>query len=169
VANNLGTYFRERRQQRGLSLGQLARLVGYENVSKGCNRITRFERQGAVTEGLLLQLAEALGIDRPTVEDLLEEDRQERLRDWEEWVNGPVPMRLIVRFAAAVYGTASLPEGVTTPEQAERYACAYAREHGRRVCLAVSRRLSVWIDREGRVEARTEATPDAPNAPFMRV
>ena len=52
---------------------------------------------------------------------------------------------------------------------AHAFACAYAREHGRRVCLALSRRLSVWINREGRVEARTEATPDTPNVPYMRL
>jgi transcriptional regulator with XRE-family HTH domain len=169
MADHLGTYFRERRQQRGLGLGQLARLVGYRNVSKGSNRIARLEREGAVTADLLLRLAEALDIDLSTVEDLLEEDRQERLREWEAWVSQPVPMRLIVRLTAAVYGTVALPEGVTTPGQAEAFARAYARQHRRRVCLALSRRLSVWIDREGRVQARTEATPDVPNVPYMRV
>jgi hypothetical protein len=99
----------------------------------------------------------------------MERDRQGRLRAWEEWVRQPVPKRLIVRYMPAVYGTVALPEGVTTPEQAEAFARAYAREHGRRVCLAVSRRLSVWVGEDGRVEARTEATPDTPNAPFMRL
>jgi transcriptional regulator with XRE-family HTH domain len=168
MADHLGTYFHERRQQRGLGLGQLARLVGYRNVSKGSNRIARLEREGAVAEDLLLRLAKALGIDLPTVEGLMEKDRQERLRQWEQWVNEPVPMRLIVRYMPAVYGTLALPEGVTTPEQAEAFARQYARQHGRRVCLALSRRLSVWIDREGRVQARTEATPDVPNVPYMR-
>jgi transcriptional regulator with XRE-family HTH domain len=125
VTNHLGGYFKERRGKRGLGLGQLARLLGYRNVSKGSNRIARFERGGAVTEDLLLRLAEALGIDLATVEGLLEEDRQERLREWEAWVNEPVPMRLIVRYMPAVYGRVALPEGVTTPEQAEWYACAY--------------------------------------------
>jgi transcriptional regulator with XRE-family HTH domain len=169
MSNHLSDYFRERRQQRGLSLGELARLLGYKNVSKGANRISRFEREGAVSEDLLLQLAEALGIDLPTVEGLLEKDRREYLQQWEEWVNEPLPMRLIVRYMPAVYGTVALPAGVTTPERAEAFACAYAREHGRRVCLALSRRLSVWINGEGRVEARTEATPDTPNTPSMRL
>jgi transcriptional regulator with XRE-family HTH domain len=169
VSNHLGDYFKEQRDKRGLSLGQLARLLGYRNVSKGSNRIARLEREGAASEDLLLHLAEALGIDLATVERLLERDRQERLREWEEWVNEPVPMRLIVRYLPAVYGRVALPEGVTTPEQAEKFARAYARQHGRRVCLALSRRLSVWINKEGRVEARTEATPDAPNTPYMRL
>ena len=33
---------------------------------------------------------------------------------------------------------------------------------------AVSRRLSVWVGEDGRAEARTEATPDGPNVPYMR-
>jgi transcriptional regulator with XRE-family HTH domain len=169
MTNHLGGYFRERRQQRGLSLGQLARLLGYRTVSKGANRIARLEREGAVTEDLLLRLAGVLSIDLPTVEGLLERDRQDRLRAWEEWVSQPVPIRLIVRYAPAVYGSVALPEGVTTPVEAEAFACAHARQHGRRVSLAVSRRLSVWVGEDGRVEARTEATPDRPNTPFLRL
>jgi transcriptional regulator with XRE-family HTH domain len=169
MANHLGDHFKEQRDKRGLSLGQLARLLGYRNTSKGSNRIARLEREGAVTADLLLRLAGVLGIDLPTIEELTERDRQERLREWEGWVSQPVPIQLVVRYMPAVYGTVALPEGVTTPEQAEAFARAYAREHGRRVCLAVSRRLSVWVNSEGRVEARTEATPDGPNTPFMRL
>jgi transcriptional regulator with XRE-family HTH domain len=169
MSNHLGDYFRERRQQRGLGLGQLARLLGYRNVSKGANKISRFEREGYATADLLPRLAGALGIDLPTVEGLLERDGQERLREWEEWVSQPVPIQLVVRYMPAVYGRVTLPEGITTPEQAEAFAREYARQHRRQVCLAVSRRLSVWVGTDGRVEARTEATPDTPNTPFMRL
>ena len=33
----------------------------------------------------------------------------------------------------------------------------------------VSRRLSVWIDGQGEIEARTEAIPGEPNVPFIEV
>jgi transcriptional regulator with XRE-family HTH domain len=118
MTNHLRDYFRGRRQRRGLSLGQLARLLGYRNVSKGSNRIARFERAGAVPADLLLHLADALGIDPPTVEDLLERDRQGRLRGWEAWVSEPVPIRLIVRYMPAVYGQVALPEG--SPRRSRR-------------------------------------------------
>jgi hypothetical protein len=144
-------------------------MVGYRNVSKGANKIVRFEREGRVTEELLTRLAAALHIDPPTVEGLIERDRQNYLQEWEEWVNLPVPMQLIVKYIPAVYGTVDLPETVETPEQAEAFARAYAKHNKRQVCLAVSRRLSVWIDRQGQVYARTEATPDGPNVPFMRL
>jgi transcriptional regulator with XRE-family HTH domain len=169
MTTNLGRYFRAQRIDRGLSLGQIARMVGYRNVSKGANRIARFERDGIVNELLLIHLAEALEIDLPTVEDLMEQDRQEYLRAWEAWVNQPVPMCLVVKYLPAVYGSKELPEGVKTPEDAEKYACDYARRNRRQVCLAVSRRLSVWVNKEGEVEARTEATPEQPNMPYMRL
>src|SRR5262249_7336650 len=143
--------------------------IGYHNVSKGSNKIIRFEREGVITEELLARLADALHIELPTVEQLIEQDRQERLREWEEWVNQPVPMCLVVKYMPAVYGTVPLPEEVTMPEQAEAFACEYAKEHRRQACLAVSRRLSIWIDTEGQVCARTEAKPDCPNVPFMQL
>jgi transcriptional regulator with XRE-family HTH domain len=167
--NHLGSFFHNQRISQGLSLGQLARMVGYGNVSKGANKIVRFERDGIITEELLARLADALGIDLPTVERLIEQDRQEHLRAWEEWVSQPVPMQLIVRYVAAFYGRVKLPEEITTHEQAEAFAREYAKQHRLKVCLAVSRRHSVWIDAEGQVYARTEATPDDPNVPYMRL
>jgi hypothetical protein len=78
-------------------------------------------------------------------------------------------MCLIVRYLAAVYGTVPLPEEIAKHEQAEAFASEYAKQNGRRVCLALSRRHSVWIDAQGQVYARTEARPDQPNTPFMRL
>jgi transcriptional regulator with XRE-family HTH domain len=169
MSNYLGSYFREQRLQQGLSLGQLARLIGYCNVSKGANKIVSFEREGVISEELLARLAEALAIDFATVETLIDQDRQEYLQEWEMWVIEPVPMQLIAKIIPAVYARVQLPETVTTREQGEAFACAYAKEHRRQVCLAVSRRLSIWIDKEGQVYARTEARPDSPNVPFMRL
>jgi hypothetical protein len=162
-------YFRKQRERQGLGLGQLARLVGYRNVSKGANKLIRLEREGIIEEQLLVRLAETLGIEVPTVQSLMEQDRQEHLQAWETWVNQPVPMQLIVKYIPAVYGRVPIPEVVQTPDQAEAFARQYARQHGRRVCLAISRRLSIWIDQNGDVEARTEATPDYPNVPYMRL
>ena len=117
----------------------------------------------------LVNVAEALALDWTTVERLAEEDRQELLREWERWVSEPVPMYLVVRLMAAIYVRIGLPAEVTTPEQAEAWACGFAHQHRCRVCLVVSRRWSVWIDADGQVEARTEARPGEPNMPLMRV
>ena len=78
-------------------------------------------------------------------------------------------MCLVVRLMAAVYVRKDLPAEVTTPKEAEAWARAFARQHRFRVCLVVSRRISVWIDAQGQVEARTEATLGHPNLPFMQL
>jgi transcriptional regulator with XRE-family HTH domain len=169
MTSHLGSYFRQRRLQRGLSLGELARLVGYRNVSKGSNKITRFESTGMVKEDLLVNLAEALSIDLEQIEQLAERDRQERLRAWEVWVSQPVAMHMIVRLRASVYACKPLPPEISTHEQAEAFACEYARQHRVRVCLILSRRHSAWIDIGGQVYDRTEATPSNPSPHIMRL
>jgi hypothetical protein len=43
---HLAEHFKRRRQEMGLSMAQLARTVGYRNVSKGVRRIAAFEEAG---------------------------------------------------------------------------------------------------------------------------
>jgi hypothetical protein len=118
---------------------------------------------------LLVSVAEALDLDWAIVERLIEDDNNERLRAWEQWASEPVPMCLIVRLMAAVYVRRALPTEITMPDDAEAWACGFARQHRWRVCLVLSRRWSVWIDAEGQIEARTEARPGEQNMPFMEV
>jgi hypothetical protein len=165
----LGVFIRAERLRDGRTLGQLARLVGYRNVSKGARRLACLEHTGTATPDLLVNIAEALILDRTTLERLAEQDRKDRLREWERWVSEPVPMQMVVRLMAAIYVRMGLPAEVTTPEQAEAWACGFAHRHRCRVCLVVSRRLSVWIDGQGEIEARREAIPGEPNMPLMQV
>ena len=169
MTSELGTFFRQQRLQQGLTLGQLARLVGYKNIGKGANKITRFEATGVVKEDLLIALAEVLGIDLAQIEELMEQDRLERLRRWEEWINQPVQMQMIVRLTHTVYLSKPLPPGITIHSQAESFACEYAKKHRFRVCLVLSRRHSAWINAAGQVESRIEATLDQPDLPFKRL
>jgi transcriptional regulator with XRE-family HTH domain len=164
----LSSHFKSQRLSQNLSSGDLARLVGYKNISKGSNRIIQFEREGVIHDDLLIKLAKALGIDWATVEELAQQDRQEHIEAWTRWADEPVPMRLVVRLMATIYSNCSLPEEISTPEEAEKYACALARLRKMRICLVVSRRKSVWIGADGVVERRSEATPfGAPNLPWM--
>lgn len=98
--SHLGTFRRNERIQRGMSLVQLAKLVGYRNISKGVRGLTRLEVEGAFKEkdDLLVRVVEALGVELPVAQHLLEQDQQEHLRAWEAWVSEPFPMRLIVRY-----------------------------------------------------------------------
>lgn len=167
MPSKLGEHFRTERERKGLTLGQLARLAGYRNASKGARRISVFEREGMVKEDLLVKLAEALKIDWLTVLDLEEQDRRAYLAEWERWASETVPMVLVARLIPAVYKQVPLPPEVTTQEAAESFAREFAMEHAWRCCLVVSRRLSVWIGKDGEIEARTEAKPGQPNMPGM--
>jgi len=119
---------------------------------------------------LLIKLAKALEINWATVEELAEQDRQEHIEAWNKWADKPVPMRLVIKWIPAVYSERLLPEEITTPEEAEGYACDQARQLKKYVCLVVSRRKSVWIDADGIVLRRTEATPfGGPNEPWMEL
>jgi hypothetical protein len=91
MATDLAIYFQAQRLARGLRLGQLARLLGYRNVTKRAHRIVRFEREGVINEPLLGHLAGVLRVDVHTVAQLIEQDRQEYLWAWEAWVNELVP------------------------------------------------------------------------------
>jgi hypothetical protein len=166
---NLGSFIRSERVGRGLTLGQLARLVGYRNLNKGARRIACLEQTGMATSDLLVNVAEALDLDWTTVERLADEDRQKRLREWERWASEPVPMYLVIRLMAAVYARQTLPSEIETAVEAEAWACDIARRRRCRVCLVLSRRWSVWIDADGQVEAKTEARPGEPNLPSMQV
>ncbi len=168
MESRVGEFIRLQRCKRGLSRGALARLIGYCNVSKGSRRLACLENTGMAKPDLLVNIAEALDLDWTVVERLMEADHMERLHAWEAWASEPVPICLVIRVMSAVYTRKVLPTDITA-DDAETLACRFARKHRLRVCLVLSRRHSVWVDAYGHVEARTEATPDAPNVPYMEV
>jgi hypothetical protein len=55
------------------------------------------------------------------------------------------------------------------PESAEAYASRLARERRLQVCLVLSRRITVYIDMNGDIIVRQEATLDVPCAPYRVV
>ena len=81
----------------------------------------------------------------------------------------PVPNYVQSMKAAAVYSSKELPEDVTTLGEAEGIAAETAREHNKKVCLVWTRRLSIWFDEQGQMTARTEASPESSNIPYMRL
>ncbi len=76
MQSHLASHFKAVRLERGLTAEQLARRIGAENVRKAMSRIGRFEAGGKVSDDLLALLADALDIDLPTVEALVEQDRR---------------------------------------------------------------------------------------------
>jgi len=165
--SHLADYLSNLRQKQHLSYRDLAIKLGYANLEKGCRRIQAFEDSSGETKpkDLPQKLASLLGADPQQMNQMIDLDKAE----WEAWLDEPVPMRLIIRYMAVVCAEEPIPATITTPAEAEAYAKQVAVEKHRRVCLVVSRRLSVWIDEKGEVDIRTKARPDRPNEPYMQI
>jgi hypothetical protein len=80
--------------------------------------------------------------------------RQQRLN---EQASEPFQPYLVVRYVATICGWHVLPEDIQNADDAEQYACDFAREHRWRVRLVLSRRQVVWISACGEVVRREEA------------
>ena len=169
MKSKLAEHFHQARLDKGLKLGQLARLAGYKNVAKGARRIEALERHGNVHADLRNKLADLLGIDHMTVDRLMDEDQRQFLAEWNAWASEPIRPYLIIRYMAAVYSHRELPEEIQSAEEAEAYATNVARTRHFRCCLVLSRRISVWIAADGTLEGVTEAVPGEPNTPVMRI
>jgi len=167
--SHLSNYFRRRRLEKKLPLSHLAAAAGYRNISKGCSRIDQLEKRGRIHPDLLGKLAAVLGIDPEMVEHLIEQDRRCFFEEWNKWVNERITPFLLIRLIPAIYRREFLSESITTVEEAEAHAGEVARHWKRYVCLVWTRKLSVWIDEKGEIYSRTEARPNYPNEPLMRL
>lgn len=78
---HLPKLFRRVRQTKGIKLAQLARMVGYRNIAKGANRITRFEERGEVSHELLDKLTLALDVNAQDFDDAIEQDLTQRMNE----------------------------------------------------------------------------------------
>jgi hypothetical protein len=170
MTTHLARYFHERRLQKGLKLSAVALRVGYRrtdrSLSHGCNRLHRFETTGDVDVRLFKKLMAVLEIDQATVNGLLQED----LEVWLKWANEPIRPYLVVRLMPAIYSQGELPDEIRSAEEAQRYASEFAKEHRLRVCLVLSRRVSVYFADDGSFQYASEAVPGGePNQPYTKI
>ncbi len=140
----LSEHFRHVREKERIPLSTLARVLGYSNLSKGANRIRRFEETGELPPYLLLPLATALGISLATLRDLKAQERQAR----EQWASEPVDPYLVIRLMPAICGKKELPKGISR-ERAERTASVIARRRKMKVALIWDRKTSIPYDEHG--------------------
>lgn len=170
MSSKLGAFVRAQRITKGFTLGQLAREVGYWNIGKGTNRLHKFETTGEVHPDLLVKVGNVLGLDPGVVQELINQDHQEFLQEWNQWADEPIRPHLVCKVIPGVYLRRQLPDDALTPAAAEVYASGFAKDHASahwEVCLVLSRRKSVWFDTQGQVKWRSEARPGVPNSPFM--
>jgi hypothetical protein len=142
MSTNLSRYFQQKRLDRGLMPGHLARLAGCVNVPKNGSRIRQFELTGSIGREISEKVSAVLEIDPATIEQLIEQDRREFFQAWLAWVSEPIKPYLVIRLMAAIYSSRALPPEITTLEEAEKWASGIAGEMKKRCCLVWSRRIS---------------------------
>ena len=169
MSTNLSRFFKQKRIALGLRLPDVARRCGYTNLSRGSNRIDRFEQGGEIHPDLYVKLAAALGIDEQTCDRLNAEDAQQARREWLAYINEPIEPHIVFRAIPGVFIGKDLPEGCETIEEMEASASDFARRSGKLVWLIVSRKLSIRYNTDGSQRSVEEATPDHPNTPTMRL
>ena len=169
MSTNLSRYFQQKRLDRSLKPGQLARLAGCVNFPKNGNRIRTFELSGSIGQELFERIAAVLEIAPATIDQLVEQDRSEFFQAWLAWVSEPIKPYLVIRLMAAIYSSRAVPPEITTMEEAEEWASGIAGEIKKRCCLVWSRRISSWFSEDGTLTQRTEAVPGEPNMPWIKV
>ena len=98
MSTHLSRFFRQRREARKLSFGDLARQLGYTNVAKGANKIIKFERDGNIPPDLFRKQAAVLEISAEDIRRCIEADKAE----WEAWASEPIEPHLVARIMCAV-------------------------------------------------------------------
>ena len=152
MPTHVAKYFRKRRSEMGLSLVQLAKKVGYANVSKGYRKIDQFERTGRCHSVLFGKLMEALQID----ERLL---AQAAYTDYRDWLAAPANPPAPYLLRSPIRGCLGVPEELKTVAEMEQYAADHAKRHGTPVTLVLDNRIRMRFAKDGSLEQVTEATP----------
>ena len=126
MTTHLARYFHVRRLEKGLRLGQVARMLGYRNLTKGSRLVQTFERTGKIDSRLLDKLATALEIDGKMRTRLV-------YQDYKEWFAGKPANRPVPASEERM----GLPQGnscaerLETVDEIEHYVAEYAEEEGR--------------------------------------
>ncbi len=161
---HLRKLIRKYRSTFGLNFAQLAKMAGYKNKIKWANRICNFEREGVGEDDMVRRIIDALHIDAGELRQAVQEDESE----WRSWADEPVSIQMRVMLFGAIILNHDLPENITTKELAIEYACQFAKANQLRVCLALSRRESVWISRDGQMSV-VQTKPGMPNSPYASI
>ncbi len=164
-----GKYLKEERLKQGLNTAELARLMGYKNVSKGMNRIIELERENIVIPEVLKRIVDALNLDLDHVHSLIRKDRDEDKRKFEEWANEPVEMYYIIRLMPTIYLSYDLPTNIKTEEEAVEFVAGIAKEKHNKCWVVLSRREKVYITEDGEIRGKIINEYDDKHYPYVRV
>ena len=149
---HVAQFFRKRRLEMRLSLTQLARIIGYANLSKGYRRIDTFERTGTCHPVLFAKLTAALGITEVEI-------RAAEYLDYKQWLATPANPPTPYLLCSPIRGCIGLPAELTTVAEMERYAADYAKRHRTNVCLVLDKRIALRFAADGLLTGIIEAQP----------
>jgi hypothetical protein len=169
VTNYLGEWFWGRRAERQWPLAEVARRLGYTNVSKCCRKVLQVERDGVADGDFLRRLAGVFGISEGVVVYLTRQDRLSYLRAWSEWADQPVPIRVVMRAVPGFMVEVAAPAGVTTPYDAIAFGQSHAARYHAKVFVVLSRREAVGITEVGSINGRFHTRPDTDPCPLVSV
>jgi hypothetical protein len=142
--------------------------MGYKSIVGTANKIVMFEERGDILAAVFNKLAVVLGIEDETIKGLVEQDRRQYLAEWTAWANEPVEPEIVFRAIPGVFAGHPIPEHLTTTEEMEQYAQAFATKYHKKTWLVLSRKLRVYFDETGRKSVQ-EAAPGEINGPWMRL
>ena len=171
MKNLFGQYVKDSMKRKGLTRGQLAAVMGYKNIDKGCRRLLEVETGEFPDEIFLEKLIDALELDPEKAWGYLLAMENEAEIEFAKWQKNPVPMRIIVEnvsgtwmgaMIAAVHDRIKIPVHVVSEEEATDYACHVARDKGLALRLILNRRWSLLINKDGKVISRSETTKKMP-------
>ena len=169
MTNYLGEGFSGIRGGHGWQLAEVARRLGYSNISKACNKLLAVEREGVADDAFLRRLAAVLEVSEGVVVYLTRQDRLSYLRAWDEWADQPTPIRVVVRAVPGFMVELAVPDDVTTPDQVVAFGRSYAARHHKKVFVVLSRRASVGITEAGEINGWFHTRPDADPCPLVSV
>ena len=169
MTTKLAGYIKQQRERQRLNYAELSRKMGYSNINRGMRRVIDLEREGIFHFEVLEKIIDALELDQEYIEQLIEEDEEQKRREFEEWVNTPIKWHLIIRWMPAVYGEREIPGYIKNEGEAIEYAKSYAKENQKMLWLVLSRRENIHIGAYGEVMARYEVTRDFINLPYMEI
>ena len=162
-------YLKEERLKQRLNTAELARKMGYKNVSKGMNRIVDLERENIIIPEVLKKLVNALNLDHKYVNSLIKRDREEDKRRFEEWLSKPIEMYYVMRIIPTIYLSYDLPTNINSEEEAVKFVAGIAKEKHKICCLVLSRKEKIYIDEDGEIVGKIETEFGDGDCPYVRV
>ena len=169
MTTKLANYIKQERIKQKLNYAEVSRKMGYKNLNKGMRRIIDLEREGKFHPEVLDRIIDALNLDKEYIDQLIEEDFEQQKREFEEWVNEPVNMTYTIRIMPTIYLTYDLPTNINTEDEAVAFCCAQAKEKRKLIWLSPSRKVTIFISKDGEVTGRKETTIDEIDLPYMRI